>query len=59
MLVSLCGETLVSLCVDILVSRVLLFIPVLSVVVLVVGCGCLQAKAANTISNAKNMFFIN
>jgi hypothetical protein len=51
---------LVSVFVDTLVSRVLLLVAVLSVVVPVVDCGGLQAPmAANTITNAKKMFFIN
>jgi hypothetical protein len=50
---------LVSVFVDTLVSRVLLFVAVLSVVVPVVDCGGLQAPmAANTIINATMMFFI-
>jgi hypothetical protein len=50
---------LVSVFVDTLVSRVLLFVAVLSVVVPVVDCGGLQAPmAANTITNATMKFFI-
>jgi hypothetical protein len=51
----------VSLCVDILVSRVLLLlVAVLSGPGLVVDCGGLQAPmAAITITSATKMFFIN
>jgi hypothetical protein len=59
MLVSFCVDTLVSR-VDTLVSRVLLLVAVLSVEVPVVDCGGLQAPmAANMITIAKKMFFIN
>ena len=61
MLLSLC--MVVSLCVDMLVSRLLLLllVAVLSVEVPVVFfCGGLQAPmVANTITIAKKMFFIN
>ncbi len=58
MLESLCVEVLVSR-VILLVSRVLLLVAVLSAEVPVVDCGGLQAPmAANTIINTKKMFFI-
>ena len=59
MLVSLCGDPLVSLWGDALVSRVLLLVAVLSDEVPVVDWGGLQAAmAANAITNANKMFFI-
>lgn len=51
---------LVSLCVDTVVSRVLLLVAAVSDEGPVVDCGGLQAPmATNTITNAKKMFFIN